>query len=106
MDPAVLLLIPLGVGLVGLAIIAALYYVIRREEPGTERMREIASFIEQGADAFLKREFKTIAYFIVVIAAALLACFWPKWQVAFGFVYGALCSLLARLPGHEGCREG
>ena len=85
MDPAVLLLIPLGVGLVGLAIIAVLYYVIKREEPGTERMREIASFIEQGADAFLKREFKTIAYFIVVIAAILLACFRLKWQIAFAF---------------------
>ena len=99
MDPTVLLLIPLGVGLVGLAIIAVLYYVIKREEPGTERMREIASFIEQGANAFLKREFKTIAYFIVVIAAVLLACFWPKWQIAFGFVYGALCSLLAVFLG-------
>ena len=99
MDYSVLLLIPLGVGLAGIALIALLYWLISKEEPGTEKMREIASFIEQGADAFLKREFKTIAYFIVILAVVLLACLWPRWQIAFGFVYGAVCSLLGTFVG-------
>ena len=99
MDYYVLLLIPFGVGVAGLAFIGALYWLVSRQKPGTERMEEIASFIEQGADAFLKREFKTISAFVVVIAVVLLACLWPRWQVAFGFVYGSVCSLLAVLIG-------
>ena len=85
-----LLLISLGAGLFGTAFIGILYWLVLREEPGTKRMREIASYIEQGARAFLKREFKTIAYFIIVIGAVLLAALWPRWQIAFGFVYGCL----------------
>ena len=77
MDPGLLLLIPLGVGLAGLALVLALYWLVRRVEPGTEEMLRIASFIEQGADAFLKREFKTISYFIVAITILLLAALWP-----------------------------
>ena len=92
-DP--LLLLSLGVGLVGIGFIGVLYWLVLREEPGTKRMREIASYIEEGAKAFLKREFKTIAYFIVVIGAVLLACLWPRWQIAFGFVYGTLFSMAA-----------
>ena len=90
-----LLLISLGAGLFGTAFIGVLYWLVMREEPGTKRMREIASYIEQGARAFLKREFKTIAYFIVVIGAVLLAALWPRWQIAFGFAYGALFSMAA-----------
>ena len=99
MDYQTLLLIPLGVGLAGLGFIAFFYWLVSRQEPGTERMQEIASFIEQGADAFLKREFKTISVFVVIIAILLLVCLWPRWQIAFGFVYGAVCSLLAVLVG-------
>ena len=99
MDYNALLFIPLGVGLAGLGLIGLLYWLVMREETGTERMREIASFIEQGADAFLKREFKTISYFIVIIAILLLAGLWPNWQIAFGFVYGAVCSLIGTFIG-------
>ena len=41
----------------------------------------------QGANAFLRREFQTIAYFIVGIAVLLLL--FLGWQIAFGFVMGA-----------------
>jgi len=43
-----------------------------RQDPGTPRMQEIASFVQQGANALLRREFQTIAYFIVGLAVLLL----------------------------------
>ena len=99
MDPFLLMLIPLATGLVGLGLIGLLFWLILREDPGSEKVREIASFIEQGADAFLKREFKTISYFIAIIAVLLLLALWPNWQIAFGFIYGAVCSLIATFLG-------
>ena len=74
-----------------LAVVAALFLWLRKQDAGTERMREIASFIQQGANAFLRREFQTIAYFIVGIGVLLL--FLLSWQIAFGFVMGSVFSL-------------
>ena len=91
-----LLIIPL-IGVVGLAVVTALYLWLRKQDAGTARMQEIASFIQQGANAFLRREFQTIGYFIVGIAVLLLIVL--EWQIAFGFVMGAVFSLLAIFIG-------
>jgi K(+)-stimulated pyrophosphate-energized sodium pump len=93
----VLNLIPPLAGLITLAFIPLLFWLIGREDPGTERMQEIASYIREGANVFLRREFQTIAYFIAVLAILLL--FFRGWQVAFGFVVGALLSMLAMVVG-------
>ena len=85
------------IGILGLAVVVALYLWLRKQDAGTERMREIASFIQQGANAFLRREFQTIAYFIVGIGVLLLI--FLKWQIAFGFITGAVFSLLAIFIG-------
>lgn len=83
-------------GLFGLAMIAGLYAWVRRQDAGTERMQEIARFIQQGANAFLRREFVTIAPFIVILALVLFVAMPEgKWQIALGFVTGAVFSLLA-----------
>ncbi|HIC94758.1 MAG TPA: sodium-translocating pyrophosphatase [Anaerolineae bacterium] len=86
-------------GLLAMAFVAILAWWVSRQDPGTPLMREIASYIREGANAFLKREFRTISYFIVVLAVVLLAVMWPRWQIAFGFVIGALLSMLAVIIG-------
>ena len=63
--------VPLA-GIVGLIFVAVFARWVIKQDPGTPRMQEIASFIQQGANAFLRREFQTIAYFIVGIAVLLL----------------------------------
>jgi len=55
-------------GFLALIVVGVLAEEIRREDPGTEKMRRIASYIEEGARAFLSREFKTITYFIIPFA--------------------------------------
>ena len=84
-------------GIIGMIFVGIIVWWVIKQEPGTPRMQEIASFIQQGANAFLRREFQTIAYFIVGIAVLLLIVL--EWQIAFGFVMGAVFSLLAIFIG-------
>jgi len=97
MDP--LLAIPVGVALLSITVVVVIYRAIMREGTGTARMSEIAGFIEEGANAFLKREFKTISYFVIPIALLLLICLWPKYEIATGFVLGSLFSGIATYIG-------
>jgi K(+)-stimulated pyrophosphate-energized sodium pump len=91
------MILVLLIGILGLAFVAILARWVIKQEPGTPRMQEIASFIQEGANAFLRREFQTIGYFIAGIALLLLI--FLGWQIAFGFVMGAVFSLLAVFIG-------
>jgi len=92
-----LAIIPLLVGFAGFFLILYLFWTIKKESAGTPRMKEIAGYIQEGAETFLKREFKTISYFIIVLAIILF--FILGWQIAVGFVTGAFFSMLAILIG-------
>ena len=94
MDPVLLSALA---GIVGLIFVAILARWVIKQDPGTPRMQEIASFIQEGANAFLRREFQTIAVFIVVIAVLLMI--FLGWEIAVGFVMGAVFSLLAIFIG-------
>jgi K(+)-stimulated pyrophosphate-energized sodium pump len=59
-------------------------------DPGTERMQEIASAIQEGAKAYLNRQYTTIAVVGAVIAVVLFALF--NWQLAVGYLIGAVLS--------------
>ncbi|HEX3674345.1 MAG TPA: sodium-translocating pyrophosphatase [Rhizomicrobium sp.] len=64
---------------------------------GNERMQEIAAAIQEGANAYLNRQYMTIAVAGVVIFAAAFAVF--GWQVAVGYAVGAILSGLAGYIG-------
>jgi len=85
-------------GLITLAFVAILFQWVNKQDPGSPRMREIASYIQEGANAFLRREFMTIAPFVIALAAILWITM-GKWQIAFGFVMGALFSMVAVFIG-------
>lgn len=84
------------------AIAAILYSLIllswiKKQPSGNEQMQAIALAIQQGAEAYLTRQYKVIAW--VGIALLLLIGFLLNWETAGGFAIGALCSGLAGFVG-------
>ncbi|MFA9397831.1 MAG: sodium-translocating pyrophosphatase [Clostridiaceae bacterium] len=86
-------------GVLALVFSFVLSNAISKENEGNARMKEIAGYIHDGAMAFLNREYRYLAVFIIVVAI-IIAIFLP-WQTALCFIYGALSSILA---GYFGMR--
>ena len=70
-----------------------------RQPAGTERMQEIARAVQEGAAAYLRRQYTTIA--VVAIVPFLLLGFYNKlgWGTAVGFLIGATFSAAAGFIG-------
>ena len=86
-----------------LAVIALLFAAyktayVSKADPGTERMREIASAINEGARAFLFAEYRILVIFIVVLFL-LIGLVMKSWVTAVCFLCGALFSILAGYIG-------
>jgi K(+)-stimulated pyrophosphate-energized sodium pump len=83
-------------------ILAVLYGAVQtaslmRASPGNARMQEIAAAIQEGAQAYLNRQYTAIAIVGVVIFVALFPLLGAK--AAFGFLIGAVLSGLAGFVG-------
>ncbi|MFM8842502.1 MAG: sodium/proton-translocating pyrophosphatase, partial [Actinomycetota bacterium] len=65
--------IVLGVALVALAIAYGLRAQVLAQSEGTEKMREIAAAVQEGAAAYLTRQFRTLSYFVAIVFALLFA---------------------------------
>jgi len=63
----------LGVSLVALAIAWALRSQVLAASDGTPKMQEIAAAVQEGAAAYLARQFKTLSYFVVIVFVLLFA---------------------------------
>lgn len=86
-------------GLAALAVAGLAARSVLKEDPGSPRMREIASAIHEGATAYLRRQYTTI--WIVMIAISILLFLAPSWgwQASFAYLGGALSSTAAGYLG-------
>ena len=90
-------------GAIGLLYTFIKFNWVSRQEAGTARMKEISTYIAEGAMAFLKAEWKILTYF-VVIGALLLAFMGMRNAnshpaIAISFILGAFFSALAGYIG-------
>jgi K(+)-stimulated pyrophosphate-energized sodium pump len=84
--------------------VAALYgwvqsQAIQAAPAGNDRMKEIAAAIQEGARAYLSRQYTTIGWVGAGLTVILAIAFWPTWQIPIGFVIGAVLSGAAGFIG-------
>jgi K(+)-stimulated pyrophosphate-energized sodium pump len=95
-DPNVVLFGVAG-GLAAVLFAVALIFLVLRVPTGNDRMREIAAAIQEGASAYLNRQYTVIAIIGVVIA--IVIGFFINWTTATLFVVGAVLSAAAGYVG-------
>jgi K(+)-stimulated pyrophosphate-energized sodium pump len=83
-------------------VLAVLYGIVQtsalmRASTGTDRMREIAAAIQEGAQAYLRRQYTTIAMVGAVVLVVLFIAI--GWREALGFLIGAVLSGAAGFAG-------
>jgi len=88
----------LAVGAFAMFVVAYLAWSIIKEPTGTSEMDKIAGYIEEGAKAFIKRQYKTIAYFVALTLIPIVL-FFQDVRIALAFLFGAALSLLAAYIG-------
>ena len=85
------------IGLVGLLFAFYLFSVVVRAEKGNKKMEEISALIREGAMAFLIREYKAIAVFMVFMFGLLT--YLIGLYTAMAYVFGGFCSMSAGFIG-------
>ena len=80
-------------GVLALLFAFALSRKVSNQDAGTDRMKEIASYIHEGAQAFLMAEYKILIFFVIALFVAI--GFGITWMTAICFVVGAVFSTIA-----------
>jgi len=92
-----ILLFVLLVALGALAYAAFNFFVVKKMDEGTDTMKEIASAIRVGANAFIVYEYKDIAIIALVVAVVLAIVM--SWETAVCFILGSVMSASAGWVG-------
>ncbi len=102
MGQTITLIIPVF-GILGLIYMYWRSTWVSKQDVGTERMAMIAGNIGKGAMAFLKAEYRVLAFFVIVVSALLLYSGSTSEDshplIAISFIFGAVCSALAGFIG-------
>ncbi len=88
---------------IGAGLLAVVYGVVQtmgllKKSPGNARMQEIAAAIQEGAQAYLNRQYTTIGI-VGVLVIVVLALFFKSWEQPVGFAVGAILSGAAGFVG-------
>jgi K(+)-stimulated pyrophosphate-energized sodium pump len=82
--------IALLMGLAGVWFVLWQFKRVLNYDQGNETMRSIAAAIQEGASAFLNREYQVLGIFVAIVAVVISS--FLQWQTAMSFVIGAIAS--------------
>ncbi len=76
-----------------------LFYSVKKQNPGNEKMQELSSAIRKGSMAFLKSEYKILVIFVIIVTLLLYAASFiegsqMEWGLSVSFIVGALFSAI------------
>lgn len=103
MDHSILFYLVPVMGLIGLLYTFNRFSWVGKQDAGTDRMKEISTYIAEGAMAFLKAEWRILTYFGIIVA--ILLGFMASrnehshWSIAVSFIVGAVFSATAGYIG-------
>ena len=90
-------------GIIGLIYTLIKFNWVSKQNAGNERMKEISTYIADGAMAFLKAEWKILGYFVFIVAMLLGFMAYKNheshWSIAISFIIGAVFSATAGYIG-------
>jgi len=95
----------IGISILALILAAILARSVLSQDEGTPKMREVSDAIRVGAEAFIKRQYSTIAILAIVLAVVIFVVYFLTGQqglatyTALAFIVGAFCSALAGIIG-------
>ncbi|MGD0079280.1 MAG: sodium-translocating pyrophosphatase [Methanoregula sp.] len=93
------------VSVIALIVAAFLARSVLSQDEGTPKMREVADAIRVGAEAFIKRQYSTIAILAIILAVVIFAVYFISGQqqlaidTALAYLFGAFCSAMAGIIG-------
>jgi len=102
MDVPLILIVALIAGIISIAMALYFRYLVLKEDPGNEKMIEVAGYIEEGAKTYIKVQYKVLGIFVtalfLIILFLLPSVINPgtlNWEQAVAYLIGALGSMLA-----------
>ncbi|MCJ7737716.1 MAG: sodium-translocating pyrophosphatase [Anaerolineae bacterium] len=109
------LIIAIGAGLVSLGVAVWIYFWVDRQDPGSERAQEVASWIRDGAQAYLRRLYTALTLVTIVLGSVIAIVFSFDIEhigmgavnisasrgitMALAFILGGVCSAIAGYMG-------
>ena len=93
---AVMWIVPI-IGIVALLVAAYLAKNVSKQPEGTDKMKEIAAAIHEGAQAFLMSEYKILVIFVVIVFVVVGLAI--GWTTGLCFIIGACFSIIAGYCG-------
>ena len=92
-----------AMGAIGLIYTFVKFNWVSKQDAGDSKMKEISTYIAEGAMAFLRAEWKILSYFVIIVAVllAFMAQSNPNshWSISIAFIIGAVSSALAGFIG-------
>ncbi|MFW9822775.1 MAG: sodium-translocating pyrophosphatase [Candidatus Thorarchaeota archaeon] len=98
----IILIVALIAGVISIAIAFYFRYLVLKEDPGNERMQEVAGYISEGATTYIKVQYKVLAIFVGVLFLVILLLLPSRispgtlnWEQAIAYLIGSVGSMLA-----------